>query len=174
MGVQFAAGPPQGKNGPLGGQRSVGVQFSAGPPQGKSGPRGGQRSVGVRIQGTDHFAQKRRHHQHAAALPGGRGGAGVDIQRPEFGCFQHVNRMQRTGCNPDRTRGRHDVGHFVGGGRGYLQDAAGAIGQLRPGVAVRFKVGVGRHAAGAHPYRPLPAGCESIGVADRHEGAADL
>ena len=42
----FAAGPPQGKHGPLGGQRSVGVQSAAGPPQGRHDPLGGQRSAG--------------------------------------------------------------------------------------------------------------------------------
>ena len=50
-GTWFSAGPPQGKQRPLGGQRSTrsdergGTEFSAGPPQGKQRPLGGQRST---------------------------------------------------------------------------------------------------------------------------------
>jgi len=50
VGALPAAGPPQGKHSPLGGQRSVGALPAAGPPQGKHGPLGGQRSVGAKFR----------------------------------------------------------------------------------------------------------------------------
>ena len=88
--------------------------------------------------------------------------------------------MPRAGCNPHRPRRRHDVGDFVGGiaalRRADLHDAAGAIGQLRPGMRVRLEVRIGRQGAGAQAHRALPAGRETINVAYRHHvkwGVAD-
>ena len=59
----FAAGPPQGKTPPLGGQRSTrsdergGSGFAAGPPQGKTPPLGGQRSTRSDKRGGSRFGK---------------------------------------------------------------------------------------------------------------------
>jgi hypothetical protein len=77
--------------------------------------------------------------------------------------------MARTRGNPDRTRGRHDVGHFLRRGGHHLHDAGGTVSQLGPGVVVGFKVGVGWQAARTHPHRALGAGGEGVGVTDWHQ-----
>ena len=80
--------------------------------------------------------------------------------------------------DPHRARRRDDVAdcvsrvHFLGysdctrrsGGRD-LYEAAGAVGQLGPRVAVGLKVRIGMQRPRPYPYRPLWAGRERVHIA---------
>ena len=86
--------------------------------------------------------------------------------------LQHVHGVPRTRRDPDRARRRHDVGDFVSPlPRLARPSPAGCRWRNRPaatrrGCAARNGVSA-RQGARAHPHRPLAAGLERVGVADR-------
>jgi hypothetical protein len=92
----------------------------------------------------------------------------MDVQGAKLCRLQHGDVVLRAGRYPHGSRWRHDVGDpALAGLRGRdLHDAGGAVRQLRTGVSVRLKVGVSRHAAGAHAHRALLAGGVAVYVAE--------
>ena len=127
------------------------------------------RAAGSGRPGMDQLRTARQH-DHAAANPAGRRRGRVDVERAELGVLQHVHRVAGARRDPDGARRRNDVGHLVHAActlhRRHLDDAAGAVSQLRPAMGVGLEVAVRRQRSGAYPHRPGAAGPEGIGVAD--------
>ena len=131
----------------------------------------------VRLVHAPHqLAQQGRDHQHARTAPVRRHHRRIDVEGVQLRGFEHGDRVPRPRRNPDRARRWNDGGGLVARPltafarrrrHRHLQQAAGAAGELAPGVVVRLELGVVPHGACAAAHRPRRRGFEGVGVADR-------